>query len=465
MSLLFKNLLATFSAHFQEFEQLLLEPYGTDRHFLKYLAEYRGVGVMPSQIPEAALPIAEKIVALFKKVCGEAFQILNGITVDDCVPALAAFEARVNLSLLYWYGINDKNYQFRTLVHYFDWEGLSGDLFTYGGQEFSLTFFTDGFRIALAGDERAHQTASLLDATGGAQGVSFESEKHYFARLRTIQNQLIFLVDMWEYRNTVLAVEQGEARELSKRNNDDEFYKGALEQIETSRNQLATYTMKCFADFEHWLAATRALATKPETRDEWEATHVLLLSGLQKVFLPGSISRHKFSKSVVGELSRWVDARKTNAPHDLSTLFVESLCDLILKKHADATPLFIKIDSKQSLDWGLSFDACTALKAFSWSYNSSNQRLFCLLMIVALSKKTMPEPLDRYWLESIASVVQMPATFSSPSPLEQGQLALEPAQLTRLVGLASAALLAVPTDDDIAPLIHFLKQELELQPT
>lgn len=462
MSLLFKNLRAAFAAHFNEFEQLLLQPYGTDRHFLKYLAEYRGVGVMPVQIPEDALPIAEKIVTLFKDVCGDAFQILNGIAVTDSEQALEDFESRVNLSLLYWYGINDKNYQFRTLVHYFDWEGLSGNLFTYDGQQFCLTFFTDGIRIAPEGSERAPQTASLLDATGGSEGIHFEHEKNYFARLRTIQNQLIFLVDTWEYRNTVLAVEQGEARDLAKRNNDDDFYKNALDHIETSRNQLATYTMKCFADFEHWLAATHTLATKPETRDEWDATHALLLSGLQKVFLPGSISRHKFSETVVDQLARWVVARKINAPHDLSTLFVEALCDLILKKQANPTPIFLKVDAKQSLDWGLSFDPCTALKAFSWSYAFSNQRIFCLLLIVALSKKMMPEALDRYWLETIASVVQMPSTFSSSSPSTHGLLLLDSSHCERLTVLATAALAAVASDDEITPLIHFLKQELEL---
>ncbi len=399
---------------FELFEKYLYSPTSI-KEFKKFLINYRGMKVL--DIPQTynrdqlAKQTAENIVNFFINIFAKTG--LAEHSEEEILDILNEVEESVNLSLYYWFGLNDRNYQFRTLIHYYELEGIGSVFLTKNKHDFAVSLSEDGIRFGLASSEHEPKFMPVSKVCELDKFTEKTSERKLFARIRTIQREICLLIDDWEHLNAILAVEYGrtfqEFQNLRSKKSEEEHIQ-VVNKMNTRRDTLATWCLQSFCDFQEWFERiSLAKDFSDDIRLELEAASSLLLSGLQKIFLPASVSRHRYCASVPNLLERYALSRVRLNRNDVSSRLLLQACMSAQGKPFDET-LFEFIE-KKPFEWTFTFDPSSAIKSFSWSYSRELHLVLSSIYGVCCFKKSLPNSIDANFLSDIATTLQMPETF------------------------------------------------------
>lgn len=421
-----KYLIALLHESWSSFEELI-HSVSSIEGFSEFCRAYRGSVVAGSS--QVSVLIREQnvqnVVRFFQQLL-EKFSS-RGVLAEE---HLSLLEKSVNTALYYAYFDGDRNFQFRTFLHF-----LQIDSFDFSIQVANETVRIHvnelGFSFKIENPFSKFPERFSVATVLGLSEADFSSElsdENYastFARVRAVQREFFLLIDEWEHLNSILAVEQFELRKLQSTEPEEASEK--LKSIAARRDGLAQWCIESTADFQSFLSRLRSVENLTgDLRAEVDALDALILSGVQKYLLPASVSRHVYSHQVLAELLRWVRARKEHDPDDLYLHFADVTFSLALgfQIHDFKIPSLL---TGRSSDWVLSAEPSAVIKAASWGLSPKEHHCLTLAYIVALDCKTAPQPLDSYWLHTIASVIEMPGTFSCP---QKGESASE--QVSRL---------------------------------
>ncbi|MEY2986850.1 MAG: hypothetical protein RJB13_371 [Pseudomonadota bacterium] len=379
--------------------------------FSEFCAAYRGSVV--SGHPGVSVLIREQKVQLIVRFFQDFLnQIVIEVELDD--ETLLIVERAVNTALYYAYFEGDRNFQFRTFIHFLQIDSFEF-LVQIGVEKVQITVNEYGFSFSKAGrfspfPER-FSIAKVLGLNNYDSGAkrSLLDDKVVFDKVRVLQREFCLLIDEWEHLNSILAVEQFALRKLQSSEPEEVSVK--MNSISQMRNGLAFWCVQSTADFQTFLSQLKSAGRlSDDLRAEISALDSLILSGVQKYLLPASVSRHVYAEYVLVEFLRWVRARMEHEPDDLYLHFAEATFSLATGK-AIPNLNISKILVSRSSDWVLSADPSAVIKAVAWVLSPLEHRFFTAALTVALDCKTAPQSLDSYWLHTIASVIEMPGTF------------------------------------------------------
>ncbi len=399
---------------FSIFEEYLLSPlqFTEFRHFL---AKYRGMPESGRQHSydreQNAKQTAENIVNFFINIFSK-----NGLADSDeneIIIILSEIEKIVNLTLYYWFGLNDRNYQFRTLIHFYEINGIGSVFLTKNKHDFAVSLSEDGLRFGLAESAHEPKCMPVSRVCGLFSFHEHSDERELFARIRTIQREICLLLDDWEHLNSILAVEYGRTyQELQQSQNKktEQAFELVSLKMNTRRDTLAQWCLESFCDFQDWITEFMGYKNLSDNIfSELDAASGVLLSGLQKIFLPASVSRHRYCDSILPLLERFAKSRIQFNEEDISSHLLLQVTHSGMGK--DFNIHLLKIIDKKPFEWKLSFDPSSALKAFSWSYSKDHHLLLCVIYAICFFRKISPNFIDAHHLSDIATTIQMPETF------------------------------------------------------
>ncbi|APJ03170.1 hypothetical protein [Silvanigrella aquatica] len=402
---------------FSIFEEYLLAPIQFPE-FRRFLSLYRGMPEIDEKkintydIENSAKQTSENIVNHFINIFSK-----NGLAdfdENEIVIILNEIEKIVNLSLYYWFGLNDRNFQFRTLVHFYEIDGMGSVFLTKNKHNFAVSLCEDGIRFGSI-DAGAHEPKCMpiSKVCGLSEFDNHIDERKLFARIRTVQREICLLLDDWEHLNSILAVEYGkvyyELQSSHNKKTEEAFEKVTLK-MNSRRDSLAQWCLESFCDFQEWI--TKLLNNKSLSDDilsEIDAASGVLLSGLQKIFLPASVSRHRYCDAVLPLLERFAKSRIQLNSEDLSShLLLQTVRSAMGYEFSKDLLSFLK---QKSFEWKFTFDPSASLKSFSWSYSQEHHLLLSLVFSICFFRKILPNNMDSHHLSDIATTFQMPETF------------------------------------------------------
>lgn len=386
-----KKLLSSLNESWNSFENILFLPTHLEE-FQSFLNKYCG------------LPLADKEHSqhrdlLSKKFISEIGQFFSSIFKDREIfklhtekieHLLCQFEKNFNLLLYYWFGKNDRNYQFRTCIHFLNLNQISIPIFKENETEFSLFLTENGIEFSINGSRHLPYVLPSSQVYGLEEKLS---EHELFARIRSVQREVCLLIDQWEYINSIFAME----------------FKSGVMHFE-KRISLATFVLESFCDFQEWIVKLSTQAWNEDITSEKDALSSLLLSAVQKILLPASISRICYPLELIVLFERFTKTRIEHAPEDYSAKLM--LQALQSAQGMDFSEHLFKILTQKPHEWKLSFDPSNAIKAFSWSYGQNHHALLCALLGICYFKKTLPKKLDDFHFIEIAHSLQTRETFS-----------------------------------------------------
>ncbi|MEY3903673.1 MAG: hypothetical protein RL189_2979 [Pseudomonadota bacterium] len=402
----------------QTFEALLLSV--SENHlFPDFLSRYKGI---PEPLPVDAHrgQIAHRVTDAVKDILLGIFQdALSGdarVEVDAWQECLRSAEGALNLALYFFHAPDERNFQFRTVVHFADVSPDAILLSEQGVPDFfvritewgvqlspSDSFSPFPFRFSLA-------KACGLSSECWQTPTEISSVRACLAQLRVIQREFCQLIDEWEHCNAILAVRQFALRKLPPE--QQPHAQIILSEIGRARDQLACWCAGSAADLQAFLVnGFSAGELHADLRAELQATDALLLSGFQKFFLPASVSRHVYGAEVIGEFQRFNNERLRAEPDDLYCMISAVAFSIALGEPCDWQRIFSHL-AQRSFYWSLSADPSAAVKSVAWSFSPAEHQLLVALLTLAYYYKREPDRLDEYWLYAIASVAEMPATFA-----------------------------------------------------
>lgn len=328
----------------------------------------------------------------------------DSLSVEQVCATVEAVERVFNLSLLYFEYEND--FSLYECVGSLELEGVHSSVLNCGGAwDFIIT--EDGFVIAREGEEHLPLFADFAFALD-LELNGTKSER--VAKLREIEHELFRLVDIWEYRNTVLAKQQNQARaEMSKIG--QQTYQEVVEALGARREHMARWVVVGFSVIQDFVAESRGSNADDDVLQELLAIENLALSGLQKVFLPSAVSRQKYSRETVEALWHWARKRHEIHPTDLASELVLRAYSLCIGK--DANTAFDAFE-KKNFEWRLGFDPLPAIKTVSWMLHPETYDQIVTLLFVAVCRKLLPEPPSSFWLNNIAAAFDMRESFAKP---------------------------------------------------
>lgn len=381
----------------------------------------------------------------------------------------AGFEEAINLALLYWYGLGDRNFQYRTVVHFLGLSGQAAPLFEHAGEQHFLFLTEDGVIVG-SDASGVPRCAPMARAFGLAEfppgALAPDKVRGLFSRVRTVQRELCLLVDEWEHRNTLLAVMFNQIRqrvEQATSSTSEQAFEIFTKRMERFRNHLAKWCLSTHVPVQRWLSGWLTVPGLPEDiRLELDAAEAVLLSGLQKVFLPASVSRHRYDNTVVQLVADWCQARLSSRPDDLSTRLLRASVECAAGR-ADENLLRSTMEflDQRSFNWTLDYDPCTGLKAFSWCYEHRFHLWLSMLATLAFGRKVHPSGIDEVSLVTLATLYQMPETFP---PGRTGEIVV-PAlsdDLLRRLAPGAAEIIRFHASDELArECVEFVEAELE----
>lgn len=406
-----KTVLIQLQAHWAYLGRIIQSVETVDG-FSRFLTLYRGTVSHDCVLaPEAERDSRIQLIIEFFQRLFEQFSDFGQIDEQH----LEVLEKGLNTSLYYSYFANDRNFQFRTFIHFLDVESFDFSIEFKGSP---IRFWVNEFGFALSmNDEfgvfpRRFPLANVCEASRIISKIQMNPDEIHVAlnRVQLIQREFCLLIDEWEHLNSIIAVEQFAMRKSAPSDSETALKKMAL--INAKRDGLAQWCVDSTAGVQEFISQlNRTESLTPDLVSEIEALDALVLSGVQKYLLPASVSRHVYAPEVLHELRRWVKARKLDEPDDLYLQFADICFSLAL----ELQPEDIRIEtllSGRSSDWVLSADPSTAIKAVAWGLTPREHRYMTIALIVALELKTLPQNVDSYWLHAIASVIEIPSTFS-----------------------------------------------------
>nr|BFD32895.1 hypothetical protein GTC16762_25130 [Pigmentibacter ruber] len=415
---LLKNIVSEIEKNFPQFEEYLLSPSHI-KEFKKFLSNYRGMNDQKFErtyeLQRMSERIAESLVSFFTNIF--SMQGLAEQNEKEIIEILNEVEKIVNLSLYYWFGLNDRNYQFRAIIHFYDIDGLGSVFLTKNNTNFAVSLSEDGIRFGL---DTSNHEPKCLPVSKVCELSTFDiktNERKLFARIRTIQREICLLVDEWEHLNSILAVEYGriyyELQQNQNKSNLDAF-QAITQKMNSRRDSLATWCLESFCDFQDWITCLLLENANEKTLNEdilseLDATSGVLLSGFQKIFLPASVSRHKYTEDILNLLLKFSNSRLKLKEDDFSSFVLKQCVLCSLGKNIDDE--LISYVYKKPFEWIFSFDPSSAIKAFSWKYSKDIHVIITLVYGICLFKKISPNLIDYSFLSDVATTFQMPETF------------------------------------------------------
>lgn len=405
--------------------------YPTKVHeFDGYLNSYRGQATAHSVFSfnrtQAAEEAAQGLMNFFVNIF--AMEGLAELTVNYIEFVLNEVEKRVNLSFYYWFGLNDRNYQFRTWIHFFGLQGLGGVFLTKDKHNFSLTLCESGICLGLESQHRLPQILSFSRVLvyQGSEFFHSVNEREIFARIRTIQREICLYIDEWEYQNSILAVEYGQSLHIVKNNPSnkaEENHSFILKMMDTKRNFYAGLGLEALCDFQEWANLISKSSSNSDIISEIDALCALILSSLQKFFLPASISRLVYEQQIISLCQRMMIARLEYCPEDYSAKLVLQCTQSALGGNFNLQ-LFDILNLKP-FEWKLCFDPSSALKAFCWAYSKKHHTLLVTLMGLSFFKKSYSNHMEEFQLSDLVSAFQIQdifLAFLKKEPLHENPL-------------------------------------------
>jgi hypothetical protein len=429
------RLARAFQKNWPELENRLLS-IEAEPEFPKFLENYRGhsnqhfAPQTTARQNELRSAMGGAFVDHFAEIINTAKvkTLLRTLSEADVAAALLEFEELVNLALYYWHGAGDRNFQFRTVVHFCDLEGNGACLFKVAGQDWYVSFSEHGFRLGSGDDAHIPRTTPLLNAFGlnefraeVLQKSSPQILRKLFARVRTLQREVCLLEEEWEHRNSLLAVEHAEFQHAFRKHENEET-KAALDdhtnKLSVFRNHFAEWVVKTFIGLQAFSADLMPFCNQhTDLAAEFDALDAVIHSGIQKIFLPASVSRHRYNRAIAELLLVWTHERLRLHTDDLATILVRDALHLhlgITESPLEAPDLL----NKKSYEWTLSCDPCNGLKAFCWNLPPHAHKTLTALATIAIARKTQPNPMQEYWVHCLASLADMPDSFPDKEKIE-----------------------------------------------
>ena len=381
--------------------------------FNSYLNNYRGLshGRLNSNLSKVNQTPVNQLLQFFVNLF-----ILNGLAdeEDEVIrKTLIEIEGHVNLLLYYWYGENDRNYQWRTWVHFLECEGHHASFMAKSNQYFFVTFSANGIYFGLEYKEESNRLPNMTPISK-ILPFYFQNDKDIFPRLRTLQREICLLIDEWEYQNSILAVEYGESlHQLNRFQNEEAEARHLLflKKMDAKRNFYAQFTLESLCDFQEGFNQLFHQNKNSDILSEVDALCALNLSALQKILLPASMSRLVYKSEVISLFTRFMKARLVYCPEDYSA-------SLSLQSAESTQGCSFNIDlfhilKSKPFEWKFCFDPSSFLKAFCWSYSKTHHLLLTSLMGLCYFKKCYSNILDEHKFSDFISTYEIQESFLS----------------------------------------------------
>ncbi len=231
------------------------------------------------------------------------------------------------------------------------------------------------------------------------------------------------LEEEWEHRNAIVAVEHGRAHGELRKNRCEDTERAVtaiVERIDLFRDVMAEWMLKTFVGVERWLSEMAPLYKGDSNiLAEVDALDAVITSGIQKIFLPASVSRHQYSPAIPSLFLAWAELRCPRAPECLASALLRDVTRCATGSHTlvPASPRFLE---KKNFEWMLTFDPTNALKAFSPLVSAAEHKLFTAISTIAIAQKLAPTALNTFWTLTLASLANMPNSFpglKAPPPV------------------------------------------------
>lgn len=333
-------------------------------------------------------------------------------------PLATVFERVLNLALFLWSGAGDRNFQYRTVVHFAALDGLGDEI----EEGVVLSFCESGVRLGAPGSEHFPRRLPLSDVLVDDSLLGHDAK--LVARLRSLQRETCLLVDEWEHENALLAVEHTRIRQ-SLAGATPARLEAALGEIlgrmGRLRDALSVWALQSFTSLQAFVSRVEAASANADVLLECDAAHALLLSGLQKIHLPASVSRHRYAPDTFHALRQWCDVRLAAKPEDVSTRLLRVALDVgdvaspsVVEGVQKAVPGWHELEAAfdaRTHEWSLDYDPSSGLKACCWRLPRGTHVFLCALLTVLVARKLSPSKLGVDWLSILASLVQMPETY------------------------------------------------------
>lgn len=430
--------------------------------FSEFLASYRGHH--DYSMPEHRCTLRDVFLANLKNFYCDCFAQYSSFRVPFSEPFIKGFESAVNTALYYWHGLDDRNFQFRTVVHFL---GISPEPLQVSSDTNSLSILVNEWGIGFSQDQSFFEfprRASLARVCGitnlNLKIPLDENDKTVlFAKARLVQREFCLLIDEWEHCNSILAVKQFALRKMPQ--GELSLAHSKMQEISRTRDELAKWCVSTAADFQLFVSHANAMPSlDSDIKAEVKALNALVLSGLQKFLLPASVSRHVYSSEVLSEVMRWVGFRLATEPEDMFALISELAFSTALNNGIGTAKIVHKLNGK-SFDWILSADPSAAIKSVCWGLTHFEHRFLTILLIILIDSKVTPYYLDSHWIHTIASVVEMPGTFSMPEKIDSTlQCDLEHVVLFNSRAIAAIEKSLANSRDDTFKAAQFIKEFL-----
>jgi len=443
-----------------------LSSVSTHSEFNEFLNKYRG------HQNESSFSVQRNDVQ--NRISAALLNLLNHcITKNESIESVAnpsvlekllhEVESALNLALVFWQGSHNRNFQFRAIID-FCWISSDPILLTVvNGYEVFARVSEWGIQLSLEQDTPPFPRRASIARALSLHSFSIdtfkqnENEVELFSKLRLIQKEFCHLIDEWEHCNSILAVQQHSLRSLPAE--QSQVARQLFVQISEMRNGLAQWCAQSSADLQDFVSLCSSQESlSADIRAEIAAADALILSGFQKFFLPASVSRHVYSEAVVVEFNRWVHARLKSEPDDIFSLFAKASCAAASGNSVDVSFLALKIEEKSHL-WSLSADPSAAIKAFAWSYSQRDHLALSALFTSCIDAKMAPNALDGYWIQTIASIIEMPETFSCQT-VESNRLLISEDLLTSFKSRAVKAIdrMSFNMNEENSKTAHYVRE-------
>lgn len=423
------TILNAFYESWDELEKILLLPAELPS-FIKFLSHYRGQAVGMPPVSQQRNKLREQIKTRILQIFLDIFKNAN---VSMCAGSelesiLAEAEKCINLAFYSWFGLNDQNYQLRTVVHFFEIEGVCAHFSNQEGVEFTIALTENGMCFGVLNDEREPCCLAISKMCGyfsQQPKLDFENTSALLSQARIIQREICFMTNEWEYLNSILAVEFGELSQVMLKNKtpeNQEKFASLLKKMDRRRMALASWCLESLCDFQEELLCFHSADVSSDVKAENEAIAALILASLQKIFLPASVSRLRYNFHIVSLFQRFAQLRARFCPDDMAAQFL-----LQVTQSAQGEPFsstLLNVLRLKSFEWKLCFDPAAALKSFTWSYSRNYHLLLCSIFAICYFKKLTPALASELHLSEIAACLQA-QDFAS----EESQVAPQPALL------------------------------------
>lgn len=407
----FQAVLKSFYDNWEMLEKILLLPSKLPE-FSEFLSHYRGQPVSKRTPSRPREELGKQVASLFLQFFMTTFTEAN---VEERPHAelktiLAEAEKHINLAFYCWFGLNDQNYQLRTVVHFFEIEGAQALFANDEGVEFAIVLTENGMCFRAVGDEYEARRLPISKMCGylSLPSLNFEDTAALLSQARIIQREICLMTNEWEYLNSILAVEFGNISNVVLKNKTPEMqdkFAGLLKKMDQRRNALAHWCLESLCDFQEGLLLFQGKVVSSDVSAENEAISALILAALQKIFLPASVSRLQYGSDIVRLFQRFAQLRARQCSEDMASQFLLQVTQSA--RGDDFSPLLFQVLRLKPFEWKLSFEPAAALKSFTWSYSHTHHLLLCALFAVCYFKKLTPALASEAHLSEIASCLQM----------------------------------------------------------